>query len=75
MNDVSRAFADYPVRDDASHFQKLPAADNAEHFQDHGGLFLWGTAGDVDLFFGATMYHIGGRKWGFDDSTSSGLIP
>ncbi|BFM08262.1 hypothetical protein [Halioxenophilus aromaticivorans] len=58
---------DYPVTDDASHVDKLPSSDNAEHFQDHAGLFLWGTAGDVDLFFGATMYHVGGRKWGFDD--------
>ncbi|GAB3101606.1 hypothetical protein G8770_14310 [Aestuariicella hydrocarbonica] len=60
-------FGDYPIIDDASHFQRVPVEDNAEHFQDHAGLFLWGTAGDVDLFFGATMYHVGGRKWGFDD--------
>ena len=67
MSDNRAAFANYPINHDASHFQKMPAEENAEHFQDHGGLFLWGKAGDVDLFFGATMYHIGGRKWGFDD--------
>lgn len=60
------AFDHYPFSDDGSHYQKLPAEDNAEHFQDHAGLFLWGTAGEFDLFFGATLYHVGGRKWGFE---------
>jgi hypothetical protein len=56
------------LRAEASHFQKLPQAQNAEHFQDHVGISIWGKAGDVDIFFGATMYHVGGRKWGFDDA-------
>lgn len=68
MSDIESSFGGYSIRDDASHYEKMPEADNAEHFQDHAGLFLWGTAGDVDLFFGGTMYHIGGRKWGFDDA-------
>lgn len=67
MSNTTSRFGDYPVTDDASQYQRMPAADNAEHFQDHAGLFLWGTAGDVDLFFAATMYHVGGRKWGFED--------
>jgi len=67
MSKSNSKFGDYEICDDASHFQKLPDDENAEHFQDHAGLFLWGTAGDVDLFFGGTMYHAGGRKWGFDD--------
>lgn len=66
MSDSNSAFANYPITDDGSHLQTLSAEDNAEHYQEHGGLFLWGTAGDVDLFFGATLYHAGGRKWGFD---------
>lgn len=65
MND--QRVANYPFHSDASHVSDLPEEDNTEHFQDHAGLFLWGTAGDVDLFFGATMYHVGGRKWGFED--------
>lgn len=64
---MSNDFGDYPITDDASHVRRLPAEDNAEHFQDHTGLFLWGTAGDVDLFFGNTMYYVGGRKWGFEE--------
>jgi hypothetical protein len=67
MSNIDSAFDSYPPQHDASHVQKLPAEDNAEHFQDHGGLFLWGKAGDVDLFLGCTMYHLGGRKWGFAD--------
>jgi hypothetical protein len=68
MSDIESSFGGYSIRDDASQYEKMPESDNAEHFQDHAGLFLWGTAGDVDLFFGGTMYHIGGRKWGFDDA-------
>jgi hypothetical protein len=67
MSDIDSSFGDYAVRDDASHHQKMPEADNAQHFQDHAGVFLWGKAGDVDLFFGGTVYHVGGRKWGFDE--------
>jgi hypothetical protein len=26
------------------------------------------SLGDGDIFFGATMYHVGGRNWGFDDA-------
>jgi hypothetical protein len=55
------------VRDEASHYQELPAAQNQEHFQDHVGISIWGKAGEVDIFFGATLYHVGGRKWGFAD--------
>src|ERR1700739_1175000 len=67
MSDIASSTGDSPIRDDTSHYQKMPEADNAQHCQDHAGLFLWGKAGDVDLFFGGTTYHVGGRKWGFDE--------
>ncbi len=67
MSDNGGHTFDYPVRDDASQYQRLPADENAVHFEDHNGLFLWAKAGEVDLFFGGTIYHVGGSKWGFED--------
>lgn len=52
---------------EASHFQDLPAGHAEAHFQDHVGIGVFGKAGDKDILFVCTIYHVGGREWGLRD--------
>lgn len=61
------AHSDVVAADDAAHFQDLPEDHLAEHFQDHIGIGIFGKAGDKDILFVCTIYHVGGRQWGIKD--------
>jgi hypothetical protein len=67
MSEAARQLTVNSVEDESSQAHRLPREGNAEHFHEHSGLNIWGKAGDEDLFFGSTMYRVGGRKWGIAD--------
>lgn len=66
MNDRT-ASSDVAIADEGPHFQQLPEGHLDEHFGDHVGIGIFGKAGDKDVLFVCTIYHIGGRAWGIKD--------
>lgn len=62
-----KASSDVILADEGPQFQQLSQDHLTEHFGDHVGIGVFGKAGDKDILFVCTIYHIGGRAWGIED--------